>query len=152
MDQDQVQSQQQGSIETWAIVEIFGHQKLAGFVRSVGFGNAAMLRVDVPALEEKREKGKRWTVDGEVDAEKVYAAVPAYTKFLGIGSIFSITPCTEETAKAMAERIGRQTYHVLDATPMLPAPASVVGGNVEENDDGPELDEDDPDGERYRHR
>lgn len=74
-----------GEIETWAVVEIFGHKKLAGFARSVPMGGAMMLRVDVP----------------EQPAESHSPAVPAFTQFLGIASIFSLTPCSEEAARAM---------------------------------------------------
>ena len=69
--------------ETWAIVELFGHTTIAGFVSEQEVGGASMIRVDVP---------------------KVNGREP-FTKFFGSGAIYGITPTTEENAKAVAASI-----------------------------------------------
>ena len=41
------------TFEGWAIVELFGHGKEAGFVKTEYYGSCAMFRVDVPELPER---------------------------------------------------------------------------------------------------
>ena len=45
-----------GKLETWAIVEVMGHNRFAGFVQQVPMGGAAMIRVDVPEIPERVEE------------------------------------------------------------------------------------------------
>jgi hypothetical protein len=70
----------------WAIVEIFGHVRLAGRVTEATIGGCAFVRVDVPA------------VDGEA----------AYTRLYGQGAIYSITLVTEDTARRAAAQVREQ--------------------------------------------
>ncbi len=72
----------QGKLETWAVLELMGHQRIAGFVREVSLGSAAMLRVDVPEID----------------------AIPAFTKFIAPGALYAFTPCTEEVAMVVIKR------------------------------------------------
>ena len=44
------QAATQSRFEGWAIVEMFGHQREAGFVTTESFGPACLFRVDTPAL------------------------------------------------------------------------------------------------------
>lgn len=66
--------------DCWALVEVMGHQRYAGRVTEQAIGGCAFVRVDVPATADRL----------------------AYTKLLGQGSIFAITPCSEEVARAVA--------------------------------------------------
>lgn len=66
--------------ESWAIVEIMGHVKLAGMATTQVFGSTVMLRVDVP----------------ETDLQ------PAHTQYYGMGSIYSLKPCDEQVARLHA--------------------------------------------------
>lgn len=66
--------------ESWAIVEIMGHTKVAGMCQTQNFGNTVMLRVDIPETDNH----------------------PAHTKMYGMSSIFSISPVDQETATAHA--------------------------------------------------
>ena len=70
------------SFKEWALVELFGHQKIVGYVTEASMAGGAFLRVDVPAF------------DGS----------PAFTRFFGPGAIYSINPVTEEIARGMCER------------------------------------------------
>lgn len=127
MTQEQAQP---GQIETWAIVEIFGHQKIVGFCRTVAMGSACMLRVDVPELpEEQQEYGAyKWNektqMNETVRKTRTLAAVPSFTRFLGISSIFSLTPCSEEFARAAQKRmrIAPPTMVEMPQQRALPAP------------------------------
>ena len=64
----------------WAVVEVMGHNEYAGYVTAELIARAPMLRVDVPAVSNR----------------------DAFSKYLLMGAIYGITPCTEETAKARA--------------------------------------------------
>jgi hypothetical protein len=63
----------------WALVELFGHQKIVGKVTEATMAGGAFLRVDVPAFDKS----------------------PAFTRFYGPGAIYSINPVTEEVARGL---------------------------------------------------
>jgi len=69
--------------DCWGVVEVMGHSRYAGRVTEQAIGGCAFVRVDVPA------------VGGRI----------AFTKLLGQGSIFAITPCSEDAAKNVAAQI-----------------------------------------------
>ena len=75
---------EQTKFEEWAVLELFGHQRLAGLVTEVQLGGASFVRVDVP------------------DVEKEPGAPVKLTKYLNPSAIYAITPVTEETARAAA--------------------------------------------------
>lgn len=85
--------------ESWAIVEVMGHKRFAGHVTEQAFGSASMLRIDVPEID----------------------GVPAFSKLIGIGSIYAITPCTEQTARE-AQKSFRVRPFAMFELPMLPPP------------------------------
>ena len=73
----------QNGFSNYCIVELFGHQKIAGHVTEQVIAGQGFVRVDVP--ETKRH--------------------PAFTRLFGSGAIYSITPVSEEIAKQAAEGI-----------------------------------------------
>lgn len=89
------------TFESWAIVEVMGHRQFAGFVTEQALGGASFVRVDVPEAND----------------------LPAFTKLLGAGSIYAITPCTEETARAFASRAAQRAFYTYEA-PRLPPPGT----------------------------
>lgn len=108
--------------KSWAIVEVMGHQVYAGFASDASIGGQSYLRVDVPEFKES----------------------PAFTKYLGPGSIFSITPVDEATARATAETRRMRPFDVYTlegiATKLaekkgLPAPASVTSHDDDDYDE-----------------
>lgn len=68
--------------EGWAIVDLFGHVKLAGTVSEAQQYGTTMLRIDVPS------------VDGSA----------AFTKFVGGSAIYSLVPTTQEIAEGVIRR------------------------------------------------
>jgi hypothetical protein len=100
--------------EGWAILEIFGHQKYAGYVKTEYYGTACMFRCDVPPLPE-RERVTRsgcYVKGGEFDREYAPAgstvkesATPGYSKLFGVGAIYSMTPCDEAAARRAVEEL-----------------------------------------------
>jgi len=102
------ESAQSSNFEGWAVLEIFGHQRYAGHVSTQIFGTAVMFRIDVPALKERERLTKR---PGYIEGTYAPAGtlikegeVQGYTKLFGVGAIYALTPCTQETAiKAVEE-------------------------------------------------
>lgn len=78
--------------ETWAIVEVMGHIKYAGFVTAETVAGSAMLRVDVPEVKDRAP----------------------FTKYLATGALYGVTPCSEPTARARAERIRAVPFQTYD--------------------------------------
>jgi hypothetical protein len=63
--------------DTWAVVELFGHQMIAGKVSEQVIAGQGFVRVDVPEAGE----------------------VKAFTKLYGAGAIYAISPTTEEICR-----------------------------------------------------
>lgn len=109
---------EQTKFEGWAIVEVFGHQRYAGYVSTQVFGTAAMFRVDVPALPEREDtlKSQEW-IDGHyrpTGTKVKRGAVQAYTKLFGVGAIYSMTPCTEAAAVRAVESMQQRPLMVVE--------------------------------------
>ena len=69
--------------ETWAIIELFGHNQIAGLLSEQQIANQSFVRVDVPEVN----------------------GAPGFTKFYGNGAIYAITPCSEEIARLAVARL-----------------------------------------------
>ena len=99
--------EQQATFSGWAVVDVLGHQRYVGFVRTEAYGQAVMFRVDVPSLPEREYTlvkpeyvGRTWMAAG---TKVQRGATPGYTKLIGAGSIYSISPCDEATAMKAVE-------------------------------------------------
>lgn len=91
--------------EQWAVVEIMGHRKFAGFVTEQSIGGSSFVRIDIPETEAHGER------------------LPAFTKLFGSGSIYCISPCTEETARAFASQIRSRAFELYEAPRLGLTPA-----------------------------
>jgi hypothetical protein len=65
----------------WAILEVFGHRKLGGYVQANPPELPGLVRIDVIAEADQ----------------------PLATQYYGPSSIFCLTPCKEEVARRMAK-------------------------------------------------
>jgi len=84
--------------ESWAVVELFGHQRIAGKVTEATIGGCSFLRVDVPKTEKRQ----------------------AYTKYYGNGAIYAMTPCDEEVGRIASEDIERYSVPIqISITPEM---------------------------------
>jgi hypothetical protein len=70
--------------DCWAIVEAMGFKKYAGHVTTQELAGASFIRVDVPET-----------------------STPAFSKLIGSGSIYMITPTDEATARKAAAVLAR---------------------------------------------
>jgi len=66
-------------LEFWAIVELFGHTTIAGYLQSEG----ELIRIDVPDIDDQS----------------------AFTKYYGLKAVYGITPTTEEIAIKAAKSL-----------------------------------------------
>ncbi len=57
--------------------------------------------------------------------------LPAFTKLFGAASIYCISPCTEETAKAFAAQLRSEGFSLYEA-PRLPAPSQAAETDFDE--------------------
>jgi hypothetical protein len=87
----------QEKFETWAIVELFGHNKIAGKVSEQTIGGSSLIRIDVPDTE----------------------ASPAFTRLLNVSAIYAINPVTEEVAVGYAGRLSSKPIDTWDAREVL---------------------------------
>jgi hypothetical protein len=95
MENDQAQSLP----EMWAIVELFGHQKVAGKLSTLNLGAACLIRVTIP---EVTRKAVRWSeIDGGATRIVEDVISPEHDRLFGVGAIYSINPCTEKTVRAV---------------------------------------------------
>lgn len=123
------------SEDSWAVVEVMGHNTFAGRVREHVIGGTAFIRVDVPAIAESKEV--------QYGNEYTYPAIPAFTKIIGAGSIYAITPCSEEIALKMAKRDRTKPVQILDLEVKSQRVAIPAGSGEVTNDYGHEDDRED---------
>lgn len=109
----------ENTFDTFAIVELFGHARIAGRVSEQVIAGQGFLRVDVPANEQ----------------------YPGFTRMYGTGAIYSITPVDESIARAAAAGMRERPVNVY--IPALPQPDEY------EDFLESELDEEDADGEEH---
>jgi len=76
-------------LKSWALVELFGHQRIVGFLTAATMGGSGVLfRVDVPSLIKDGKESRA-----------------AFTRYFGIGAIYSITPVTESMVREMLPHV-----------------------------------------------
>lgn len=78
--------------ETWAILELFGHKRLAGLVSEVTIAGGAFMRIEVP------------DANGQIE----------YTRFYNPSAIYSISPTDRAIAVALAQKIKEPPITVYD--------------------------------------
>lgn len=79
----------------WCVVELMGHVTLAGYVSEQEIAGSKLIRIDVPETD----------------------TAPAFTKMVGAGSIYGMTPVDEETVRAICVNPQRpfSSYTLQDA-------------------------------------
>lgn len=99
------------TFDQWCIVEIFGHERIAGRVTSQVIGGASFVRVDVPECNGQ----------------------PAFTRMYGEKAIYSITPVSEEIATRAATAMHVTPVNVYQ----LPAPVAHNDDDFDDDEDQP---------------
>ena len=86
-------------IDFFAIIELMGHQKIAGKVTEQAIAGTNMLRVDVPEIGNQ----------------------PAFTRYIGGAGIYAINPCTEEVLMAFLKNNAPEPVYAWDVLQMIKA-------------------------------
>lgn len=114
MDEQQQQPKADERFDARALVELFGHQRIAGRVSEQTIGGCSFIRVDVPAVGD----------------------VPAYTRLFGNGAIYGMTITTEAIATRLADNMRAKPINAYDIAPRQPA-IGYAGSGPEEDDEYP---------------
>lgn len=96
------------------IVELFGHQRIAGKVSEESVGGQSFVRVDVPEIEGQQ----------------------SFTKLYGANAVYAITPVSEETmlrAVKAFQAVPIEAYHL--SIPTRAAIAAPDPDDYEDDDD-----------------
>jgi hypothetical protein len=91
----------------WAVVELMGHRKLAGWVTEEERFGSKFLRLDIPGATADEKHFDLWEQyqSGVFQEEGVVIANPfASTQFYGAAAIYCVTPVKREIAIAFAQR------------------------------------------------
>lgn len=94
----------------WAIIELFGHQRIAGFMTEQVIAGQGFVRVDVPEV---------LSVVGSLGE----GPIAAHTKLFGPGAIYAINPVDEKLARVAAQQIRHapvSSYGLADALRGMP--------------------------------
>lgn len=118
----------QAAFEGWAIVELFGHAKEIGFVTTQYFGPACLFQIDVPELLDREFtlQAPQWleheghTVLAPEGSKVKRSASPGRSRLVGPGAIYSMTPCTQETAMIAIERMQPRPLMILELAKSKP--------------------------------
>lgn len=115
-------SEPQEKLGAWAIVELFGHTRIAGFVSEFQVGGSSFVRVDVPEVQN----------------------VPPFTRLYGPSAIYSISFVGEDLARQAVQAIQPRPITIYIPTG-LPAPqqSRLRFGDPDFHDDEDDEDEDD---------
>jgi len=98
---------EKSAFNEFALVELFGHQRIVGKVTEATLAGGAFLRVDVPAFNGEK----------------------AFTRFYGPGAIYSISPVTEEIARGLMDRYRNEPVSRFE----LPQLAEKTGEGLDED-------------------
>ena len=96
----------------FAVLELFGHARIAGQISEQVIGGASFVRVDVPEVLAR-----------PLDRETTGLTIAAHTRTFGAAAIYSINWCDEETAKVAAHDIKHEPlrpYSLRDAINNMP--------------------------------
>lgn len=99
--------------EAWAIVELFGHQKIAGKLTEQTIGGCNFIRVDVPAFEDS----------------------PAFTKLYTQGAIYGVTFVSEQIACAAAQSFRVAPVSVYELRDLMGSQGKLLTAPALETDD-----------------
>jgi hypothetical protein len=75
-------------LKAWALVELFGHQRIVGWVTVDPAEFPGMIRVDVPDLMK----------DGKVERE-------GFTRYFGRAALYGVTPISEQSVREMLPHV-----------------------------------------------
>lgn len=133
--------------EFFAKVEVVGRRTYYGKVRQASLGGGALLMITTPHVPEmtRRESGY-FSSEGGLPGHGIYEVtrgpVPSSTLFVGIGSIYMLTPITEE---ACIDAVSRNNKGEYIKAVRIEAPVGALPAAQCDDDDQDDDDQDDDD-------
>jgi len=97
-------------LELFAIIELFGHQRIAGKVSEQTVGSSTFVRIDVPETKTQ----------------------PKFTRIVNPTAVYAINPVTEEVMIQMAEQISVKPIDAWDIREMHKKLLALKGGPEDE--------------------
>lgn len=104
---------QNEKFETYALIELFGHTRMAGKVSEQSIGGSTFIRVDVPETESQG----------------------AFTRLLNPSAIYAINPVTEEVADHLAKQFQVKPIDMWDIREILEKERKRLGITEGDEDD-----------------
>ena len=105
--------------EGWAILELMGHRQRPGYVKEVEIAGAKMLRIDIPVAKDMADQDIR------------------VTEFYGASAVYSLRPCAEDVARAVAAQYGADPRPVRPMEFRDRPAAKALTRDAEEDDERP---------------
>jgi hypothetical protein len=96
--------------EAYALIELFGHQRMAGKVSEQTIGNSAFIRIDVPETKTQ----------------------PAFSRLLNPSAIYAINPITLEAMEEMARNLDKAPLQAWDIRQTVAKAKAELGFSQEE--------------------
>ena len=124
---------EQAKFTGWAIVEMMGHQREAGYVTTESYGQAVLFRVDVPELPERDYILERpaWDIDNiylAAGSKVRRGSCGARSRLISPAAVYAINPCTEAAARKAIESSIVPRLLLLEA----PKERQLAAGDTEE--------------------
>lgn len=133
-----MEDKQQASHSGWAIMELNGHNREAGYVTTVYFGGPALFQIDVPDLEERETTlTEPRFIDGKflgTGSVIKKLALPGRTVHVGITSVYRANWCSEELVRKALESTPR-TIEIVKAVDQKELPGYQNPGQQYDPDD-----------------
>ena len=128
--------------EGWALIELFGHQKEAGYVTTQYFGDKAMFQVDVPEIAAREETLTRpqWGETQLYPAGSVIEkqAIEGRTRLINPGAVYAMNPATEQAVRSAIASSERREIKVISLPEGKQLVATLPGEDDEKDDEGDE--------------
>lgn len=103
------------AFEAWGLLELFGHNRLAGKLSEQTIGGCHFIRVDVPASEH----------------------VAGYTRFFTNAAIYSMTVTSEDVARRLAAHLRARPVEAYELPKLALGPSVAVPDDDDRDDDLP---------------
>jgi hypothetical protein len=140
-----MEQQAQASYSGWSLIELLGHNHEAGFVTTLYFGGVALLQVDVPEIPAREETltKPQWGDSGLLPVGTIIQkeSIPGRTCMINPGSIYRLSPATEEAVRAAISASERRAIKVIS----MPAPSAertlLPGEADDDTEDGSDTDD-----------
>jgi len=120
--------------EGWAVIELFGHNREAGYVTTQYFGDKAMFQIDVPELPLRDYELKRPQYIGStfapVGTKVQKAAKEGRTRIISPGAVYALNPCSKDLCIAALEELAPREIKIVELAKSNQIAAAVEPGRV----------------------